>query len=98
MPRPASVPGSGTTFPTVPLIDIVCDPLQPIENPGLIVGRDLAAPIVTPISTKAATSASVSPMLSKTAVTSAGRTTNSVDEIALDLAFADLEDGSKWTM
>jgi hypothetical protein len=94
----ADAPLSVERFTLPPLIDIVCDPLQPIEKPGLIVSRDLTAPIVTPITTKAGTSASVSPMLTKTVVTSVGRATNSVDEIALDLAFADLESGSQWTM
>jgi hypothetical protein len=95
----ADLPPLVERFRLPPLIDIVCDPLQPIGNAGLTVSRDLATPIVTPITTtKAVTSTSISPMLSKTAVTSAVRTTNAVDEIALDLAFADLMGGSQWTM
>ena len=74
----ADAPPLVERFTLPPLIDIVCEPLQPIEITGLIVSRDLTAPMVTPITTKAATIWSISPMVCKTVINGRRTSLNSL--------------------
>ncbi len=82
-----------------PLIDIVCDPLQPVENPGLIVSPDVNLLFVTKISTaERIITSNVTQLGVKSRVASVSRTPQTADNLALDLAFADLGGGKKWGM